>query len=127
MERVAYSPTQEQGTWQYKAVVACRGNQTLIGTILLTLIDRPAKNPPQVLTTATVDEHGLLWAGLRTRRGQEGVALLGSVQDIRDEFRRLADYLKLDDAERIELFEELRKWVAVDLRANHDEFKHTRH
>lgn len=127
MERIAYSPAQEQGTWQYKAVVACRGNQTMVGTILLAIIGRNAKNPPQITTTATVDEHGLVWAGIATRNGQHGLAVLGTIQDVRDEFRRLADYLKLDDHERIELFEELRKWVAVDMRADHNEFKHTMH
>jgi hypothetical protein len=46
---------------------------------------------------------------------------LGSIVDIRDDFRRLADFLKLDDGERVELFDELRKWVAIDMRADHDE------
>jgi hypothetical protein len=125
LERIALSPAQEQGTWQFKAVIACRGNQTLLGTILLQIIGRNAKNPPQITTTASVDEKGLVWAGIRTRSGREGLSVLGTIQDIRDEFRRLADHLKLDDGERIEMFEELRKWVAVDMRADHGELART--
>lgn len=119
-EHLQFSPAQEQAHWAYKAVVATRGNTTLLGAILLQLIGKQAKAPPQVLSTATVDKNGLTWARLSAfKHGEyaEAVVPLGLITDIRDEFRRLADWLKLDDVERLELFDELRKWVAVDLRA----------
>lgn len=117
------TPREEQNTWQYKAVVATKGNQTLVGCILLALIDRQPRNGPRVETTATVDEKGFTFCGFTRRNGVQGVVCIGTIQDIRDEFRRLADHLKLDDVERIELFDELKKWVAVDLRADHNELK----
>jgi hypothetical protein len=117
------TPAQEQNSWPYKAVLALRGNQTLAGAILLQLIMKPPKNPPSVDSLATVDENGFTWAVCTTRSGQRGLAMVGHITDIRDEFRRLADHLKLDDGERVELFDELRKWVSIDLRADHDEMK----
>lgn len=127
-EHLAFTPAQEQAAWQYKAIVATRGNQTLLGAILLAIIGKQAKHPPQIVGTATVDAEGLCWTNLRKAHGAEvaqGTVCVGRIQDIRDDFRRLADFLKLDDHERRELFEELRKWVAVDLRADHAEL--TRH
>lgn len=120
------TPHQEQNSWPYKAVLALRGNQTIAGCILLSMIGRTPKNPPYITTTATVDENGLAWVGMARMTAEgvtHGLCAIGSVIDIRDEFRRLADHLKLDDGERIEMFDELRKWVAIDLRANHDELK----
>jgi hypothetical protein len=117
----ALTPAQEQNSWPYKAVLATKGNQTIIGTIVLFLIARRPKNGPRVESTCTVDEAGLAWTFLTNRHGNYGLVCLGSIVDIRDDFRRLADFLKLDDGERVELFDELRKWVAIDMRADHDE------
>lgn len=122
------SPVQEQNSWPFKAVVATRGNQTMLGCIVLQLIARPPKNPPAVTSLATVDEDGLLWAFVTPRSGGRRLTCLGQLADILDEFRRLADHLKLDDGERVELFDELRKWVAIDMRAQRDAIQnHTIH
>lgn len=112
------TPHQEQASWPFKAVLALRGNQTIAGCIFLSVIGREPKNPPYIYTNATVDEDGNTWVGMAARSGARGLACIGHIQDIRDEFRRLADHLKLDDHERLELFDELKKWVAVDLRAH---------
>lgn len=112
------TPREEQSTWQYKAVVATKGNQTLIGTICIYLAGKYAKSGRTILEAANVDEEGLTWAIMRNQRGEIGMVCLGFITDIRDDFRRLADFLKLDDAERIELFTELRKFIAVDLRSD---------
>lgn len=117
------TPRQEQNSWPYKAILALRGNQTIAGCILLSIIGQMPKHPPRIYTSATVDENGFTWVNMQNRDYVSGTACIGLITDIRDEFRRLADHLKLDDGERIELFEELRKWVAIDLRADHDEMK----
>lgn len=119
------SPVQEQNSWPFKAVLATRGNQTLLGCIVLNLICRPPKSPPMVDSLATVDADGLCWAFVVNRRGVRTLTCLGQITDIRDEFRRLADHLKLDDGERVELFDELRKWVAIDMRADHGEMSNS--
>lgn len=129
VERTVFeTPSAETASWQYKAIVATRGNQTMLGCIFLQLIGKSSKHPPQIVGTASVDEEGLCWTVLRKQHGleiAEGVVCLGLISEIRDEFRRLADHLKLDDAERTELFVELRNWVSVDLRANHAEMAHS--
>ncbi len=122
------TPVQEQNSWPFKAVVATRGNQTMLGCIVLQLIARPPKNPPAVTSLATVDEDGLVWAFVTSRTQGRRLTCLGQLPDILDEFRRLADHLKLDDGERVELFDELRKWVAIDMRAQRDAIRnHTIH
>lgn len=121
------TPVQEQNSWPFKAVLATRGNQTLLGCIVLQLICRQPKNPPRVESLASVDEQGLTWAYVTSRSGARRLTCLGSITDIRDDFRRLADHLKLDDGERVEMFDELRKWVSIDRRADHDELNSTRH
>lgn len=124
MATVFETPSAETASWQYKAIVATRGNQTMLGAILLQVIGKQAKNPPRITGTASVDAEGLCWTLLLAQHGTEvaeGLVCLGYIGEIVDEFRRLADFLKLDDAERIELFDELRKWVSVDLRADHAE------
>lgn len=121
------TPVQEQNSWPFKAVLATRGNQTLLGCIVLQLICRQPKNPPRVESLASVDEQGLTWAYVTSRSGARRLTCLGSIMDIRDDFRRLADHLKLDDGERVEMFDELRKWVSIDRRADHDELNSTRH
>lgn len=119
------TPVQEQNSWPFKAVLATRGQQTLLGCIVLQLICKTPKNPPRVDSLASVDEAGLCWAAVVNRAGIRRITCLGHITDIRDEFRRLADHLKLDDGERVEMFDELRKWVAVDMRADHTEMAHS--
>lgn len=119
------TPVQEQNSWPFKAVVATRGQQTLLGCIVLNIICRTPKNPPMVNSLATVDEKGLCWAYVVNRAGVRRLTCLGLITDIRDEFRRLADHLKLDDGERVDMFDELRKWVAIDMRADHAEMTHS--
>jgi hypothetical protein len=84
------------------------------------MIARPPKHPPMVDSLATVDAEGLTWAYVVSRTEGRRLTCLGFITDIRDEFRRLADHLKLDDGERVEMFDELRKWVAVDIRAQQE-------
>lgn len=116
---------QEQNSWPYKAVLATRGNQTLMGCVVLAVIGRQPKHPPYIASAATVDQDGLVWVQMARIKdgGQISLACIGNIIDVRDDFRRLADHLKLDDGERIDMFEELRKWVAIDMRADHNEMK----
>lgn len=107
---------EEQNSWQYKAIVCTRGNQTLIGTIAIYLAGRYAKAGRCILGPANIDEDGLTWVNMRNQRGETGMVCLGWITDIRDDFRRLADHMKMDDVERVELFGELRKFIDVDLR-----------
>lgn len=115
------TPGEEKETWQYKAIFATGGSRTILGSILLYIIASPKRPLPSIDSTCSVDGEGRAFCAMTNRHGIRSVSCIGSITDIRDDFRRLADYLKLDDGERTELFDELRKWVAVDLRADHNE------
>jgi hypothetical protein len=46
----------------------------------------------------------------------KNVGLYRNTLKLRDAFRRLADRLKLDDQERLEMFSALKRWVVCDYR-----------
>lgn len=72
--------------------------------------------------SATIGKDSIVRTKLRGIHGQVmNVAHpLGTVIALRDEFRRLADHCRLPDAERLELFDQLKKWAGEDLRARSD-------
>jgi hypothetical protein len=107
----------ERDTWQYRAIQFCRGNQTPLGTILLAVIGRNAKNPPWYGTAAEIRADGLVVSSFTDRhRKLHYPALVCGVTELVDMFSRLADDLKLADADRIEMFRQVRQWCARDLR-----------
>jgi len=102
-------------TWQYRAIERLRGNQTEAGRILIAALGRPAA----VLgRTATIDEFGVIRAGLYQPSGQYHFSVPVTTVDLMVEgFTRLCEALKFTHTERDALFAELRKWCAVDQRA----------
>ncbi len=105
--------------WRYRAVNATRGNQTMLGCILLAVINRPAKNPPWFGPTCVINPEGVVLSNFVDRHNTMHVALpVCTVPELVDEFRRLADTCNMTDSERQEMVDELRKWVSVDYRAD---------
>lgn len=109
----------ERLTWQYRAVQATRGNQTMLGTILLAAIGRNAKNPPWFEPGAEIDADGILMANFvgRDRIDNHQLVPVAKLDAVLTEFNHLADAIKATDDERIAMFEALRKWIAKDHRA----------
>lgn len=104
--------------WTSRAVVALKGNQTKYGCILLAILGKAASNPPRVVSNAIIDENGFVIAAFQDRGWPDAEpVVLDHITDFVDKFRKLTDILKLDDAERIVLFDEVRKWVNEDARA----------
>ena len=115
----------ERQSWQFRAVLATRGNQTLMGTVVLAVIGRNAKNPPWIEEPFTILADGTVITDVVTRdRWLHKNQPLFHVSDLVSEFRRLADHLRLSDDDRIAMFAELRKFIKLDMRADHDELKH---
>lgn len=110
--------TSERDTWQYRAVKATRGNQTLIGTILIAVLDKSwTLSGKRFGREAEIGPDGTTYAPYQDANGQlHAQVAICNIQDIIIGFRRLADALKLGDKDRTEMFMMLRRWVARDAR-----------
>lgn len=73
---------------------------------------------PYLTSAAKVGKSGEVVADMVTKAGKQAknFALYRSEFHLRDDFRRLADNLKLADADRVELFAALKRWVVADRR-----------
>ena len=74
--------------------------------------------PPFLTSAAKVDKSGAIVADMVDQRGtiHKDTALLLTEMQMRDSFRRLADRLKLNDSDRVELFKCAQRWVVADRR-----------
>lgn len=116
---VAADIARQRATWQYRAVEATGGNRSQLGAIVIAMLGKAPDNPPRFGSAAVITSDGYVQAHFQSKDGQwhEG-AFVGAVDDLVGNFRGLADHLKLSDAERVEMFDELRKWISVDYRAH---------
>lgn len=107
-------------SWQARAIQRTRSHTTTGGMILIAAIGRRPSNPPFLSQNAVIEADGYVYAdGFVTPEGHVYAHQpLGTVEQITDFFRRLADDLKLSDSERAELFGELKKWIRLDHRSN---------
>jgi len=104
--------------WKLKTVRSTMGNQSRLGCILIAVLGQMPKHPPRIRGGAIITSDGLVIADMELRNGKGFLATpLGDITEIRDNFRCLADHLKLGDDERRELFIELQKWIVKDYRA----------
>jgi hypothetical protein len=104
--------------WAYRLIEALRGNQTLMGAMVIAIAGRAPHHPPRILTGAVVSVDGYLMVNFEGR-GKPGEALpsvIGQVEAVRDEFRKVCDKIGLPDEERIKFFDEFRKWIVKDWR-----------
>lgn len=116
----------ERGTWQYKAIAATNGNRTKLGMILLAVLGIAPSNAPRlVCPTAVIDANGWVWSWFQSPDDPPGVAdqvPLVSTTNLRDSLNKLADRIKMTDAQREELFSLVRKWIERDERAIQEDF-----
>lgn len=104
--------------WKIRAVTATKGNQSRLGCILICMLGYMPKNPPRMRGLAVITSDGRVLVDCQLAGQAQFFATdIGSVEEVRDNMRGLADHLKLSDADRVEMFDELRKWFARDFRA----------
>lgn len=117
MSKLTAAQEAERASWQYRAIEATKGNQSKLGTLLLAILGHPAKNPPWFGSSATINAGGLVVASFTGKDRQLHYPfVVCEVSELTNNFAGLADHLKLNDEERIELFRRVREWVARDLR-----------
>ena len=107
-------------SWRVRAVRETGGNKTLMGCFVLAILGlQHGIKPPRFGSRAAINAGGMAIANMQTADGVKHPAFcLGPVQTITDNFRGLADHLKLSDKDRVEMFAELKKWFVHDARAN---------
>jgi len=79
---------------------------------------------PFVASGGRIMRDGTICADVITNDGHrmEGnYVLYESLSDLESDFRRLADRIKLSDADRIDLFAAVQNWISVDYRQNPQE------
>lgn len=106
--------------WQHRAVRETGGNTTLMGCFLLAILGwQHGRHPPRFGSKAVINKEGILFSNMQDKNGvMHRNHCLGPMQAVTDSFRGLADHLRFTDQERKEMFDELRKWIAHDERAN---------
>lgn len=105
--------------WRSRALRSLRDDPLMRCFVLAVLGWQHGLKPPRFGSTARIDKDGLLYSNMQDiSYKMYPDHCLGQVQTVIDNFRRLADHLNLKDEERVEMFNELKKWIARDDRAN---------
>lgn len=105
-------------SWQRRAVEKTGGNQTLMGCFVLAILGwQHGRHPPRFGKVATINKDGIIITNMQNKDGEIFPNhSLGNVKTVIDNFRGLADELKLNDRDRRAMFDELRKWFIKDER-----------
>lgn len=121
-----------RASWQARVLAAAHGH---MGAVVLSVLSHnfdeamptllrlvfpgfTSITAPFYCTAGKVDKAGRVVADVVTARGEvvKDSVVFASEEKLRDEFRRLADRLKLSDPDRIELFKCVQRWVVADRR-----------
>lgn len=85
--------------------------------VLRAVLGQQLSKPPGFGPSCVISPDGYVLTNAVGADGSLTVGFdLGHVKKLTDQFRALADVLRLEDAERRALFRELRQWVKVDYR-----------
>lgn len=123
------------GSWQVRALREAQG-QTITALesvlahtyehVLLTMIqaafpfrERPTEPTlPCIASNVKVDKTGAIVGDVIDKRHRvtKDVVIYRSEVEMQNDFRRLADRLKLSDADRVEMFKCVQRWVVADRR-----------
>jgi hypothetical protein len=125
-----------RATWQARVLLAAQAKTDgVIGAVALSVLAHnyddalptllkvlfpgfESITPPFLCSAGKVDKSGAVVADLVERAGviTKNYRLYRDEIALRDDFRRLADELKLKDTDRIELFAAVQRWVVADRR-----------
>ena len=106
----------EDRSWQYRCLRASFGTTT--GIILQAVLGRPSRVGQAFGPTCDIMLDGTVETMHRPYSHQHPhLVRIGKIDAVRDNFRRLAEHCRLADRDQEALFEELRKWVRLDHRA----------
>jgi hypothetical protein len=113
----------ERQSWQYQAIAYLHGGKSQLGALTLAIMGRKIRAPCFSPAGAKITKDGQVVA-LYKRSDTEHwrpERVYDDVAAFVDVFRGLADALKLDDVQRELMFNEIRKFIVTDERANSGE------
>lgn len=130
----AHKHAQElRDTWQVRALIETQWMS--IGTVMLSVIAHNyddampflmraafpgfrALAPPALISAGKIDHSGRIVADMAAWNGRtiKDYVLYPTERAMRDDFRRLADRMRLVDKDRIEMFKAAQRWVVADRR-----------
>lgn len=133
VEAIAHKHADEiRGMWQAKALATADGKTFVVllsvlahnfddGMEVLLRVVFPGFTsimPPFLSTAGKITKGGHIVADMVGVSGKitKRALLYRNETELRDDFRRLADHLKLDDADRASMFAAVRRWVVCDFR-----------
>ena len=110
--------TEATKSWQYRAIEFCHGNQSQLGAFLIAMMGRKVNPPCFHPRGVKINLEGNVLALYRgTAKDKWRVEFVYHVSELVSLFRGLAEKLELSDAERVAMFDELRKFIFKDERA----------
>ena len=111
-------PLLERSDWRARlyGLVETTEPNSLTAAIVRSVLNRNLGREHFIQGPILIDEAGIVWA-ITVKGGEATLEAYDHIAKIRDQWRRLADALKLSDADRIDAFLELGKWVFRDMRA----------
>jgi len=121
-------------TWQARALVETQ--RTQLGGVVLSMLAHSYDDvmptlmrvvfpgfqgirPPFLCSAGKINKRGHVIADVVMRDNQpprKNRIIYRSLTELRDDFRHLADSLKLDDRDRIDMFNCLQRWIVADQR-----------
>ena len=117
MAKLTEKQEMERASWQFRAIEATHGPKSKLGAILLAVLERQRRTRPQFVGKATITSDGFVMCSFTDKHGNHHLgAFVCEVDELVRNFSGLADHLKLDDIERLQMFAALRNWIATDYR-----------
>lgn len=123
LEEKARAEEKMKAGWKWRALDHTKLNKTQIGAQLLAILKiKPNSGSYLNRSGFIISTDGWVMGELIKEDGSKSkhLTILGTVRQYTDSFRHLADELKLDDAERADLFRFVRESIQKDLRLLQD-------
>lgn len=103
--------------WRFRAVTATRGNQTMLGAIVIAVLGMQRDTKPQFGRSANISPEGVVYSEFTARDGTVHPAqVIGTLDYLLREWRNLMDAIKLNDEDRTAMALALRSWINEDQR-----------
>ena len=105
--------------WKSRAIALLHGNQSATGALVVAMLGRMVNPPCFAIANENypkIDKAGNIHLLYKANLVEQWKIVQEPILQFRDRFRHLADALDLSDADRIAMFDELKKFIVRDER-----------